>query len=56
MPTNKTWTMNCILTGAKVAKLLQEGKEDEARQVLSELTSEFEPQDVSYLLFRLKGG
>ena len=52
---NRTWIMNCVLCGARVAQLLREGKEDKARQVLSELTSEFEPQDVSYLLFRLKG-
>ena len=50
----KTWTMNCVLLGAKVRKLLDEGKEDEARQHLKELTSEFEPEDIDYLLFRLR--
>lgn len=55
MPTSKAWVMNCVLLGAKVKRLLDEGKEDEARQHLKELTSEFESEDVDYLLFRLRG-
>lgn len=54
MASNKTWTMNCILLGAEVARLLEEGKEAEAKEKIGQLTSEFELQDVDYLIFRLK--
>jgi len=54
MPLDKTWTMNCVICGAKIAKLLQEGKEDEARQELLDLTSAFDAEDLNYLMFRLK--
>lgn len=54
MPTSKTWAMNCVLCGARLAKLLAEGKDAEAREMIASLTSEFEPQDVDYLLMRLK--
>lgn len=56
MPNGKAWAMNCVLLGAKVEKFLQEDKEDEAREQLRQLTSEFKPEDVDYLLFRLKEG
>ena len=53
MPTNKAWVMNCLLLGAKATKLLQEGKEDEAREEIRSLTSEFSPVDIDYLVMRL---
>ena len=53
MPTGKAWTMNCVLLGATVKTLLDEGKEDTAREHLKELTPEFDPKDVEYLIFRL---
>lgn len=51
---DKQWTMNCVLTGAKVADLLLIGEEQHAREVLTNLTSELKPEDVEYLLKRLK--
>jgi len=54
MPTDKTWAMNCVLVGARVAKLLQGDKEADARELLRGLTSEFKPEDVEYLLKRLR--
>ena len=53
MPTNKAWVMNCLLLGAKTTKLLQEGKEDEAREEIRSLTSELSPEDIDYLVMRL---
>lgn len=47
-------TMNCVIAGAKVAKLLTEGKPAEARTLLAELTSLLEPNEVDYLLNRVK--
>ncbi|MBA7599364.1 hypothetical protein ES703_06396 [subsurface metagenome] len=51
---DKQWTMNCILAGAEVADLLLAGEEQRAREVLTNLTSELKPEDVDYLLQRLK--
>lgn len=47
--------MNCILAGAIALRDLQDGKEDEVRDQLAKLTSTFEPGDVAYLIFWLKG-
>lgn len=51
---DKQWTMNCILAGAKVADLLLTGDEVKAREVLVNLTSELKPEDIEYLIHRLK--
>lgn len=54
MPTNKQWTMNCILTGAGVYRQLLRGQTDVARLILTNLTSELEPNEIDYLLNRIK--
>jgi len=54
MPTGKLWTMNCVLAGAKVQRMLDKGEEEAVRNYLRNLTSELEPQDVEYLIMRLK--
>jgi len=51
---NKTQAMNCVLAGAGAMWRLQQDDEDTARMILEQLTSEFEPEDINYLLFRLK--
>lgn len=56
MPTDKTWTMNCILAGTKAAKMIEEGREAVAHNCLMDLTPEFTPEDVEYLLNRIKSG
>lgn len=50
----KLWAMNCILCGAEVFDLLIADKEEEAEEKIRNLTSEFEPNDIKYLMFRLK--
>ena len=52
----KEWTMNCVLLGAKVGKLMEEGKVEEAREQLTDLTSELSVPDVIYLLRRVQEG
>ena len=52
MPTDKAWTMNCVLAGAKAIKLAEENPW-EAKQSLRNLTSEFDEDDLIYLLQRL---
>ena len=51
---SKTWAMNCVLAGARAIKFLQLGREDEAKELLKNLTSEFQPEDIGYLIFRLR--
>ena len=50
---NLTWTMNCILFGIKVAKLIKEGKEKEALAEIKNLSSEFDDVSANYLIERL---
>lgn len=60
--TDKTWTMNCVITGAKVAQLLNEGKAlqlysqyyNQALEVLTCLTSALSPHEAEYLLWRVE--
>lgn len=54
MPTSKAWVMNCVLAGAQAFALLHQGKEAEARAVILNLTSEFDPEDVEFIIRRLK--
>ena len=54
MPTGNSWTMNCVIAGATVCKLIQELKLKEARELLAGLTSELTPNEVDYLLNRVK--
>ena len=54
MQTNQPWTMKCILVGAEAIYLLRQGRETEAKEKLKNLTSEFEPSDIDYLLMRLR--
>ena len=49
-----TWTMNCLICGAEVKKLLNDGKTQEAKDKLSELTSEFTSIEIDYVITRLK--
>jgi len=43
-----------VLAGAQAYALLQQGKEPDARELIQNLTSEFKPIDVDYIIFRLK--
>ena len=54
MSNSNSWTMNCVLAGAKAIKLVQALKLVEARELLAELTSELTPNEVDYLLNRVK--
>ena len=49
-----TWTMNCILFGAKIFNLVRAGKDQEALKEIKNLTSEFDDPNANYLLMRLK--
>lgn len=49
---NKQWTMNCILAGIKVGRLLDLKEFDEVRAYLKSLTSELTPNDIEYLITR----
>lgn len=48
------WIMNCVLAGARALLLLQQGRVDRAAGLLKELSSELRPEDVSYLIRRLR--
>ena len=37
-----TWTMNCILFGARIIKLVGEGKDEKVKDELKNLTSEID--------------
>ena len=50
---NLTWTMNCILFGAKIIKLINEGKKQEALSEIKNLSSEFDDTSAEYLVNRL---
>lgn len=55
MTTNKVEVMNYILTGAKAARLLDSKDEEEARKLLTQLSSILDPTtDVPYLLMRIR--
>lgn len=49
-----SWTMGCVITGAKVGRLVTEGKLAKAREVIAQLTSTLLPYHVEYLLNRVK--
>ena len=49
-----TWTMNCVLFGAKIINLARAGKDQEAIEEIKNLTSEFDDNNANYLLMRLK--
>ena len=49
-----TWTMNCVLFGAKIIKLIREDKEIEAVAEVKNLSSEFDDTSARYLVERLK--
>ena len=48
------WTMNCILFGTEIIKLVKEGKDKEVKDELKNLTSEIDDQTAEYLLTRLE--
>ncbi|KKL10658.1 hypothetical protein LCGC14_2553580, partial [marine sediment metagenome] len=48
-PLGAAWVMTYVLAGAKVARLIDSGEEEEARKWLTNLTSVLSPStDVSY--------
>jgi len=53
-PMDKQWTMNCVLAGAAVQRLVDEGKFTEAKKKLRELSSELDQETVEYLLRRIE--
>lgn len=48
-----TWTMNCILFGARIISLVREGKLEEVEKEIKNLSSEFNALTTSYLIKRL---
>lgn len=48
------WTMNCVLAGAAIQRLVDKGKIEEARKKLTELTSELDETTVDYLMRRIE--
>ena len=50
---DKQWTMNCVLAGAAIQRLIDEGQIDAARKKLEELSSELDGTDVNYLMTRI---
>lgn len=48
-----TWTMNCILFGARIVTLVQEGKDAQTLDEILNLTSDFDSLTANYLLMRL---
>lgn len=49
----KQWTMNCVLAGAAIQRLLDKGEMPAARRKLEELSSELDQETISYLLHRI---
>ena len=50
---DKQWTMNCVLAGAAIQRLMDKGEIPAARKKLEELSSELDPETVKYLLHRI---
>ena len=50
---DKQWTMNCVLAGAEIQRLLDKGEMPAARKKLEELSSELDHETVMYLLHRI---
>ncbi len=50
---DKQWTMNCVLAGAEIQRLLDKGEMPAARKKLEELSSELDQETISYLLHRI---
>ena len=51
---DKQWTMNCVLAGAAIQRLVDEGKFPEAKRKLRELSSALDQKAVEYLLRRIE--
>lgn len=51
---DKNWTMNCILFGAKLAKLADRANKDEAIKEILNLSSELTVEDANYIWNRLR--
>ena len=54
MSSIKVWTLNSLLAGAQAFALLLQGKEGDARKLIQNLTSQFEPEDLEHIISRLK--
>ena len=52
----RQWTMNCVITGAAVLRLVMDKKLVAAGRKLEELTSELTKEDIDYLLLRIIKG
>jgi len=51
---DKQWTMNCVLAGAAIQRLVDEKKIEEARRKLIELTFDLDAMTVDYLMNRIE--
>ena len=49
-----SWTMNCILFGAEIIKLVKDGKDEQALDRIMGLSSTLDEETARYLLIRLK--
>lgn len=49
----KQWTMNCLLAGVELARLVRGNKLQEATDYLVNLTSELTTIDINYLMNRI---
>ena len=54
MPTDLQWTMNCLLAGAKLRRLVMKADTEGARELLRNLTSELDEPTIEYILKRVK--
>jgi len=51
---DKSWTMNCILFGAKLAELADKANKEEAIKEILNLSSELTVEDANYIWDRLR--
>ena len=49
-----TWTMNCILFGARIIDIVKRGDIDTAKKEIKNLTSAFDDNYTDYIITRLK--
>lgn len=50
---DKQWTMNCVLAGAEIQRILDTGDIPAARKLLQKLSSELDDETITYLLHRI---
>ena len=51
---DKSWTINCLLLGAKLAELADKANKEEAIKEILNLSSELTLEDANYIWDRLR--